>query len=391
MSSDPQAFNKKVGRRERLWCQMCRKQCRDQAAFDSHCQSRAHVESMERFSRNPDRYLKEFSDDFEAGFLEALKEKHGLRRASVNVVYNQYVARDSQGTRLNATRWSSVTAFVRHLDTKGLARVSEEEDPSAPGGVSLFIQLVDSRGEELERAAEQRRRKDDSSRASEAAALQREYEMRAAAVASAAAAAGPTAAPLAAAAPLARSEAPAASFALAAGGGGGHGGGADEPNAFKAARKAAVQEESAAKRARVAGGAAAPLPPSLPPAAPAAPADEPWVRKGVAVRIVNKSLSGGAYYKKKGVVEGVQDGGFTARVRVTDPPALVALDQQHLETVVPKIGGAVRVLRGAAKGVRGTLRKVVAESFSAVVEPDDGGVSLTLSYEDFSKVAAVSK
>lgn len=61
-----------------------------------------------------------------------------------------------------------------------------------------------------------------------------------------------------------------------------------------------------------------------------------WLHPGLVVKVVNKKLADGKYYKKKGVVLGVHDV-YVGDVEVEG--AVVRLDQEHLETVIPKVRG----------------------------------------------------
>ena len=63
-----------------------------------------------------------------------------------------------------------------------------------------------------------------------------------------------------------------------------------------------------------------------------------WLHPGIVVKCMHKSLADGKYYKKKGVVEEVVDK-YGARVRLLEHKAVLKLDQEYLETVIPKVGG----------------------------------------------------
>lgn len=61
-----------------------------------------------------------------------------------------------------------------------------------------------------------------------------------------------------------------------------------------------------------------------------------WLHPGIQVKIVNKTLSDGRFYKQKGVVVRVLDE-YVGEVRVQDTQTLIRLDQADLETVIPKV------------------------------------------------------
>ena len=106
-----------------------------------------------------------------------------------------------------------------------------------------------------------------------------------------------------------------------------------------------------------------------------------WLRKGIMVKVVTKSL-GDKYYKKKGQVVDVIDD-FAAMVQMSEGGRL-RLDQDHLETVVPQVGREVVVLWGKHEGKAGTLRNLNTSSFSASIRLHSGE-KLRLPYEQFSK------
>jgi len=106
-----------------------------------------------------------------------------------------------------------------------------------------------------------------------------------------------------------------------------------------------------------------------------------WLRKGIVVKVVTKSL-GDKYYKKKGqVVEVIDD--FAAMVQMSEGGRL-RLDQDHLETVVPQVGREVVVLWGKHEGKAGVLKNLNTSSFSASIKLHSGE-KLRLPYEQFSK------
>lgn len=59
-----------------------------------------------------------------------------------------------------------------------------------------------------------------------------------------------------------------------------------------------------------------------------------WLHPGILVKIMNKKVAEGKYYKQKGVVLNVLDH-YVGEVKVDG--AILRLDQEHLETVVPKV------------------------------------------------------
>ena len=62
-----------------------------------------------------------------------------------------------------------------------------------------------------------------------------------------------------------------------------------------------------------------------------------------------------------------------------------------VETVIPKVGGRVRLLQGPQRGQDGEVRKINEDQFSVTVElllpKGGGGQTVQLPYEDLCKLA----
>ncbi|KAJ2157608.1 hypothetical protein GGF46_004378 [Coemansia sp. RSA 552] len=112
--------------RLRWYCQMCEKQCRDENGFKCHCVSEAHQRQMAIFAENPERYLEQFSNEFEGEFLAILSRRYGTKRVLANQVYQEIVA-DRQHLHMNATRWDTLADFVKHLGRAGKCKVQDSE------------------------------------------------------------------------------------------------------------------------------------------------------------------------------------------------------------------------------------------------------------------------
>ena len=117
-----------------------------------------------------------------------------------------------------------------------------------------------------------------------------------------------------------------------------------------------------------------------------------WLHRGIVVKCVHKELAGGKYYKQKGTVEEVVDV-YGAKVRLLDAPTVLRLDQEFLETVIPKvrrsvardgagwagaaplpggaagqIGGDVLVVNGPYAGLPARLEALDVDRFCATVK-----------------------
>lgn len=121
---------------------------------------------------------------------------------------------------------------------------------------------------------------------------------------------------------------------------------------------------------------------------PVPPGGEPWVLRGLVVRVVDRAAGGGAWFRKKGTVSKVDTkgapgtGAGAATDGSSDPLAEVELQhglgvahlrQSQLETLLARPGGAVRVVRGEYVGVRGTVHAVSADGSSLDVLITEGG------------------
>ena len=119
-----------------------------------------------------------------------------------------------------------------------------------------------------------------------------------------------------------------------------------------------------------------------------------WLYRDIIVRIINKKLSDGQYYKRKAIVDKVIDK-YEARVEVlessrkaNDGGDILRLDQDDLETVIPKeLGEKVRILVGKHRGKKARVLRLDKEDYRAELRLTDDDRVVTLDYEDFSKLA----
>ncbi|KAF8182288.1 domain of Kin17 curved DNA-binding protein-domain-containing protein [Pholiota molesta] len=109
--------------RLRWYCQVCEKQCRDENGFN---------------------HIAGFSQQFQSEFVALLSRRFGTKRVRANQVYQEYIA-DKNHLHMNATRWVTLSEFVKHLGRTGVARVDETEK-------GWFIAWIDSSPKALEKA-----------------------------------------------------------------------------------------------------------------------------------------------------------------------------------------------------------------------------------------------
>lgn len=111
----------------KFYCQVCEKQCRDENGFKCHTMSESHQRQMLLVAENPGRFVHNYSDMFKKDFLSLLSRAHGTKRVFANQVYQEYIA-DRNHIHMNATRWNSLSEFVKYLGREGICHVEEAEN-----------------------------------------------------------------------------------------------------------------------------------------------------------------------------------------------------------------------------------------------------------------------
>lgn len=115
-----------------------------------------------------------------------------------------------------------------------------------------------------------------------------------------------------------------------------------------------------------------------------------WLCEGVIVKVMSKALAEKGYYKQKGVVRKVIDK-YVGEIEMVESKHVLRVDQEELETVIPQIGGLVRIVNGAYRGSKARLLAVDMEKFCAKVQIEkgiyDGRVLKAIEYEDICKLA----
>ncbi|CAM9311570.1 unnamed protein product [Choristocarpus tenellus] len=399
----------------RWYCEMCQKQCRDENGFKCHQTSEGHLRQMRIFADNPEAVMEEYSRVFEEEFLEVLSRRHGTKRIRASLVYNEFIAHKTH-THMNSTHFETLTAFVLYLGKTGKCVVDETEK-------GWYIKWIDRdpRLVAMQEAAAKREKADLDDEEMQAKVI--EQQVRAAQAREAERgskeALGPT--------ELKREEGDGTvSMKLGLGGGsvtslkrprppvatadvfggmeeggrldsGGKGKGKgkgkrstlevlmDEDRKRKEAK--AQAEASAASVAVAAGGGSGPR-------EGGGDRFDYWLRPGIVVKVLNKKVGEGRYYKRKAVVRKVVER-YVAEVKIIDEGDRLRVDQDDLETVIPAVGGEVLVVNGMGRGCRGKLLSLDTDNFSASVLLMDGveeGKTLKrVEYEDICKaVPAVS-
>jgi len=380
----------------RWYCQMCNKQCRDENGFKCHCMSESHQRQMEMFSENSTQFMDEFSREFEEGMMEIIKRKARSQRQNANQLYRDYIA-DKQHFHMNATIWETLTDFVMYLGRKGMAEVDETEkgwfvtwidrDPETLARNEARAKRERSELDEEERhqrdierqvKAAKRSGEDETAEATELMRSSADEKIKLAGIGSALAAGGK--------AKLVR---PSTTFGEEASEGGGSsrdGGGSSSGKKPMSSIEALMLEEKQRKERAEAKAAAEAAAAAEAVEAKAGGRQPNWLAEDIVVKVMNKRLNGGAYYKQKGVVEQVA-GSYTAHVRMSASGDLIKLDQDDLETVIPAAGGRVLIVNGRGRGERGTLADLDESHFCVNVELASGRVLEGIEYEDVCKLA----
>jgi DNA/RNA-binding protein KIN17 len=373
----------------KFYCQICEKQCRDANGFKCHCTSEAHLRQMEIFGMNQGKFIGSYSEEFKRAFLNMMATSHRNSRVSANIVYNEYIAH-KEHIHMNATRWTTLTEFIKHLGREGICEVDE-----TPKGWFLTYRPEDKE-EKMRQAMKAKRKVAEEEEDDRNARLIREQIERANAalpehakrhaeateldenakgelkLSLAGVKRIKTAEELDRAKPL-----PTALEALDAAAGLIKAQAAKKPSALDEIFQKGVAAKEAAK--------------AKPVDAPAAGKDVPWLQPGIVVKIVSKALQSEGLYKKKGAVRRCLQGGYVAEIDVIDTGARVQVDQTELETVLPSVGGAVVVLKGEHRGLTGKMDGLETDKYVAVVTLREGpnkGATVRFDYEDISKLSS---
>jgi len=112
-----------------------------------------------------------------------------------------------------------------------------------------------------------------------------------------------------------------------------------------------------------------------------------WLLENIVVKVTTKTL-GLEYLGKKGVVIKVMDK-YGCMVKLFDPKVKLKLDQNHVETVIPNVGGRVIVVNGMHVGREAELIKLDPDNFCVDVKlksgPATGKIITRLPFEDLCK------
>jgi len=367
----------------RWYCQMCEKQCRDENGFKCHITSESHQRQLLLVAEDTDKFLDTFSKDFEDGFLYLLKRSHGTKRTFANGVYQDYI-HERDHVHMNSTKWETLTEFVQYLGRSGKCVVDQTEK-------GWYITWIDRDPETIARQEALQKKdkmaKDDNelmqefinkqiergslsakNETVEYTELQRTKDEK---IALNLGIKSSTKSDIFVPQNVLNSKSNAS-------------GSRNEAKKIPEKRKSSALEEIMKEEknrkemktnSQIDKGDQSKISFS-----------KRWLKKGIVVKIITKSL-GDKYYKQKAFVKDiVGEDKMAAIVVLTSNGAKVRLDQSHLETVVPALGRTVLILRGELRGEQAILKDLDVDNFCAKLKVIETGEKLRLPYEDFSKL-----
>jgi len=367
----------------RWYCQMCEKQCRDENGFKCHITSESHQRQLLLVAEDTDKFLDTFSKDFEDGFLYLLKRSHGTKRTFANGVYQDYI-HERDHIHMNSTKWETLTEFVQHLGRSGKCVVDQTEK-------GWYITWIDRDPETIARQEalqkKEKMAKDDNElmqefinkqieRGSisakhetvEYTELQRTKDEK---IALTLGIKSNTKSDIFVPQNVLKSKSNAP-------------GSKNESKKVPEKRKSSaleeIMKEEKNRKEMKTNNQIDKSDQSK------SSSNKRWLKKGIVVKIITKSL-GDKYYKQKAFVKDiVGEDKMAAVIVLTSNGTKIRLDQSHLETVVPALGRTVLILRGELRGEQAILKDLDVDNFCAKLKVIETGEKLRLPYEDFSKL-----
>ena len=401
---------------------MCAKQCRDENGFKCHLTSDSHLRQMKIFCGNASSMLDSFSAEFEKNYLDTLYRRHRTKKMNANNIYQELI-QDKDHVHMNATKWTTLSDFVQYLGKSGKCVVEETER-------GWYVTYIERDPEILAQQENYQRRVESEKREEEKLAKRMEKQRIEAAKLMDRAGVGLEVReskidrsegdkPIALAISNAQSKkSKKKKKGLVFGGDDDEEEeeiheAASETNDVNVVKDPVVplqkkernstenstkqEENNASKKKRSENEID-----SKPPPSKKQKVDyenelddvrkKNWIRKDILVRIISKKVSKGKYYKRKAIINKVYDK-FTAEVEILDSGPderdggdILEIDQEHLETVVPKEGKKVKVLNGIGRGELAILLSADHDKCRGKLElVEDGTILRKVDFDDFSK------
>lgn len=110
----------------KYYCEMCKKQCRDDNGFKCHIKSEAHQRQALIVSEDPEKFVSEFSKQFMEGFMYILRTRYKSKRILANTIFQEYI-KERDHIHMNGTRWTTLTEFAIWLGENGFVQVEDSE------------------------------------------------------------------------------------------------------------------------------------------------------------------------------------------------------------------------------------------------------------------------
>ncbi|GLT43862.1 hypothetical protein SLA2020_177910 [Shorea laevis] len=370
----------------RWYCQMCQKQCRDENGFKCHCMSESHQRQMQIFGQNPDRILSGYSEEFENNFLDLMKRSHRFSRVAATVVYNEFI-HDRHHVHMNSTQWATLTEFVKYLGRTGKCKVEE-----TPKG--WFITYIDCDSETMfkEKQKNKRMKAEMSEEEKKEREIQKQIE-KAEQLMPSNMDDEKEKTENAAVKELNLENGMKIGFSLGSNVAKNHNKEKGEDSKAKLVFEEAEDEEKKQRNESAKDGkkrAWEELMREEEKAKERSNRKDYWLCEGIIVKVMSKALADKGYYKQKGVVKKVIDK-YVGEIEMLESKHVLRVDQEELETVIPQIGGLLRIVNGAYRRSNARLLGVDTEKFCAKVQIEkgiyDGRVLKAVEYEDICKAA----
>lgn len=367
----------------RWYCQMCQKQCRDENGFKCHCMSESHQRQMQIFGQNPNRIIDGYSEEFERMFLEHMKRSHRFSRIAATVVYNEYIA-DRHHIHMNSTQWATLTEFVKYLGRTGKCKVEE-----TPKG--WFITYIDRDSETLfkEKMKNKRIRADLADEEKQEREIKKQIERAEQLMSTGNEIGNGIEQEVQEKRMFEKSENEKIKLSL---------GSSSKSNVKEESSRVVfddVENESKNDKGNKGSGKMGrsvldELMREEEKAKERSNRKDYWLCEGIIVKVMSRALEEKGYYKQKGIVRKVIDK-YVGEIEMLESKHVLRVDQEELETVIPQIGGLVRVVNGAYRGSNARLLAVDTDKFCAKVQIEkgiyDGRVIKAVEYEDICKLA----
>lgn len=384
----------------RWYCQMCQKQCRDENGFKCHCMSESHQRQMQVFGDNPDRFIDGYSEEFEQSFMDHMKMSHRSSRVAATVVYNEYIA-NRHHIHMNSTKWTTLTEFVKYLGRVGKCKVDEtpkgwfmtfiDREPETLLKENLKNKRLKSRlhdeerqekeiEDQIERAAKVAKIEDPLDGQNEKRPLQLEERTGEKVVFKMGFAAGFKAS---SASTSGKAISEAKKLSLFDMQEVSHG---DKPQSRLDTNDSSSAESELTKKDTL-----QELMAEQERAKERSARKDYWLCEGIVVKVMSRSPAVKKYYNKKGTVRAVE-AKYVGEIQMLESGDVLKVDQSELETVIPNLGGLVRIVNGAYRGSNARLLGIDTSKYSVTVQIEkghyDGRVIPALEYEDICKIAS---